>query len=227
MSKTILDTKDIVKENVERITPLVSTIEDVAKSYVPPIAAVGEAFLQEIKGGIINGQNKINYVFQEVQLLKNKFETLNDPTNIDLPNSHEIKANVIDPESLREPEFSDGNRRGKNSLNIYKKSYKQNDVACKYIKIQDAATQDIQQLQKEYALIIISAWQGDSALRASLQQIFLNLCKLASTYYKPGTSQALLPEKTLDLDGSNSSKGTSISDKDGMDLPDIDMDFDI
>ncbi|KAF0384570.1 kinase-like protein [Gigaspora margarita] len=73
----------------------------------------------------------------------------------------------------------------------------------------------------------ILAWQGDSALRESLQQIFLNLCKLAATYYKPGTSQALLPEKTLDLDGSNSSKGTSISDKEGMDLPDIDMDFDI
>ncbi|CAG8744518.1 25096_t:CDS:2, partial [Gigaspora margarita] len=89
------------------------------------------------------------------------------------------------------------------------------------------ATQDIQQLQKEYTLIIISAWQGDSAFRASLQQIFLNLCKLAATYYKPGTSQALLPEKTLDLDGSNSSKGTSISDMEGMDLPDINMDFDI
>ncbi|KAF0384571.1 kinase-like protein [Gigaspora margarita] len=69
-------------------------------------------FLQEIKGGIINSQNMNNYVLQEVQLLKNKIE--NDASNIDLPNSNEIKANFIDPESLREPEFPDSNRRGKN-----------------------------------------------------------------------------------------------------------------
>ncbi|KAF0532417.1 kinase-like protein [Gigaspora margarita] len=64
------------------------------------------------------------------------------------------------------------------------------------------APEDIQRLQQELKLIIISAWQDDPELRASLQQIFLQLSTLARIYQKPLSSPALLPPNTLDLDGS-------------------------
>ncbi|CAG8518003.1 11739_t:CDS:10 [Funneliformis mosseae] len=82
---------------------------------------------------------------------------------------------------------------------------------------------DIQNLQKSYAKIIVSAWQDDPQIRASLQQIFLNLHDLYTTHCSSGynTSLALKP---LDLDGS---KAVSVSDIGGLDLPDFDMEFSI
>ncbi|CAI2170749.1 13593_t:CDS:2 [Funneliformis geosporum] len=88
------------------------------------------------------------------------------------------------------------------------------------------ATPEIKNLQKIYAKIIVSAWQDDPQIRASLQQIFLELHDLYTTYCSSGynTSPALKPDKTLDLDGS---RAISVSDEGGFDLPDLDMEFSI
>lgn len=86
---------------------------------------------------------------------------------------------------------------------------------------------DIQQIQQELKSIIISAWQDDPGLRASLQQIFLQLSKLANIFQKPLSSPALLPPKTLDLDGSMKKAPISISDEGGLELPDLGDEFNI
>ncbi|CAG8630271.1 6298_t:CDS:2 [Funneliformis caledonium] len=85
---------------------------------------------------------------------------------------------------------------------------------------------DIQNLQKSYAKIIVSAWQDDPQIRASLQQIFLELHDLYTKYCVAGynASPALKPDKTLDLDGT---RAISVSDVGGLDLPDLDMEFSI
>ncbi|CAG8522749.1 5382_t:CDS:2 [Funneliformis mosseae] len=85
---------------------------------------------------------------------------------------------------------------------------------------------DIQNLQKSYAKIIVSAWQDDPQIRASLQQIFLELHDLYTKYCAAGynASPALKPDKTLDLDGT---RAISVSDVGGLDLPDLDMEFSI
>ncbi|RHZ75816.1 hypothetical protein Glove_209g127 [Diversispora epigaea] len=85
---------------------------------------------------------------------------------------------------------------------------------------------DVERLQKDLAKIIVSAWQGDPAIRASLQNIFMNLVQLADEHCTPDKEfdKRLLPDKTLDLDGSRS---VSISDEGGLELPDMDMDFNI
>ncbi|CAG8545691.1 10875_t:CDS:2 [Diversispora eburnea] len=86
------------------------------------------------------------------------------------------------------------------------------------------ASSDVEKLQKGLAKIIVSAWQGDPAIRASLQNIFMNLVQLADEYCTGKETEAkLLPDKALDLDGS----AVSISDEGGLDLPDMDMDFNI
>ncbi|CAG8515152.1 1314_t:CDS:10 [Funneliformis caledonium] len=82
---------------------------------------------------------------------------------------------------------------------------------------------DIQNLQKSYAKIIVSAWQDDPQIRASLQQIFLNLHDLYTTHCSSGYNSSLAL-KPLDLDGS---KAVSVSDIGGLDLPDFDMEFSI
>ncbi|CAG8526383.1 14605_t:CDS:2, partial [Dentiscutata erythropus] len=79
----------------------------------------------------------------------------------------------------------------------------------------------IKNLQQELKLIIISG------LRASLQQIFLQLSKLANIYQKPLSSPALLPPKTLDLDGTMIKAPVSVSDEGGMELPDLGDEFNL
>ncbi|CAG8545756.1 10878_t:CDS:2 [Diversispora eburnea] len=91
------------------------------------------------------------------------------------------------------------------------------------------APPDVQKLQKGLAKIIISAWKSDPAIRASLQNIFINLVQLVDEYCTPDkeTAVILLPDKTLDLDGSLS-RAVSISDEGNWELPDMDyMDFNI
>ncbi|CAG8626545.1 10003_t:CDS:2, partial [Diversispora eburnea] len=90
------------------------------------------------------------------------------------------------------------------------------------------ASPDVEKLQKGLAKIIVSAWKGDPAVRASLQNIFINLDHLVDEYCTPDKefSYQLLPDKELDLDGSFS-RAVSISDEGGLDLPDMDMDFNI
>ncbi|RIB29377.1 kinase-like domain-containing protein [Gigaspora rosea] len=61
---------------------------------------------------------------------------------------------------------------------------------------------DIQKIQRKFAEIIISAWQQDINIRASLQDIFLELNKLSMASVKPGSSPSLLPNGTIDFDGS-------------------------
>ncbi|CAG8531103.1 5582_t:CDS:1, partial [Dentiscutata heterogama] len=70
-------------------------------------------------------------------------------------------------------------------------------------------------------------WQDDPGLRASLQQIFLQLSKLANIYQKPLSSPALLPPKTLDLDGTMHKAPVSVSDEGGMELPDLGDEFNL
>ncbi|CAG8545775.1 10879_t:CDS:2 [Diversispora eburnea] len=86
------------------------------------------------------------------------------------------------------------------------------------------APPDVQKLQKGLAKIIVSAWEDDPAIRASLQNIFINLDHLVDEYCTPDkeTDVILLPDKTLDLDGS----AVSISDESGLDLPDMDFNID-
>ncbi|RHZ75869.1 hypothetical protein Glove_209g135 [Diversispora epigaea] len=82
------------------------------------------------------------------------------------------------------------------------------------------AEPDVRKIQKGLAKIIMSAWQGDPAIRASLQNIFINLDHLYNKYCTgKETVPKLLPDKELDLDGS-----ASIS---RSELPDIDVDFNI
>ncbi|CAG8803101.1 6285_t:CDS:2 [Gigaspora margarita] len=57
---------------------------------------------------------------------------------------------------------------------------------------------DIQKIQRKFAKIIIS----DINVRTSLQDIFLKLNKLSMTFGKPGFSPSLLPDGTIDFDGS-------------------------
>ncbi|CAG8601546.1 10311_t:CDS:2 [Diversispora eburnea] len=83
------------------------------------------------------------------------------------------------------------------------------------------APPDVRELQKNMAKIIVSAWEGDLAIRASLQDIFMRLDKLAGKYCTGKETEAkLLPDKALDLDGS----AVSISDEGGFYLPDMYMD---
>ncbi|RHZ77125.1 hypothetical protein Glove_185g28 [Diversispora epigaea] len=66
------------------------------------------------------------------------------------------------------------------------------------------AEPDVEKLQKDLAKIIVSAWQGDPTIRASLQNIFINLDHLANKYCTgKETAAKLLPDKELDLDGSS------------------------
>ncbi|RHZ64780.1 hypothetical protein Glove_320g127 [Diversispora epigaea] len=83
-----------------------------------------------------------------------------------------------------------------------------------------------EKLQKDLAKIIVSAWQDDPAIRASLQNIFLNLVQLADEYCKSvkEIDSILLSDKELDLDGSLF-RAVSISDEGGSDL--LDMEFNI
>ncbi|CAG8613088.1 11428_t:CDS:2, partial [Diversispora eburnea] len=83
------------------------------------------------------------------------------------------------------------------------------------------APPDVEKLQIGLAKIIISAWQEDPEIRASLQNIFVNLDHLIDEYCTPNKefSDPILSDKELDLDA------VSISDEGGSDLPD--MDFDI
>ncbi|CAG8545712.1 10876_t:CDS:2 [Diversispora eburnea] len=78
----------------------------------------------------------------------------------------------------------------------------------------EKASPDVEKLQKGLAKIIISAWEGDPAIRASLQNIFMNLDHLVDEYCTPDKefSFSLLPDKELDLDGSLS-RTVSISDE--------------
>ncbi|CAG8559075.1 18771_t:CDS:2 [Acaulospora morrowiae] len=81
---------------------------------------------------------------------------------------------------------------------------------------------DVQKIQKKFEKIIISAWQQDVCLRASLQEIFLKLSKLSSEYMEPGSAFQLLPDGTIDLDGSkfkNPSKNENVEEV--MELPEI------
>ncbi|CAG8641001.1 40810_t:CDS:10 [Gigaspora margarita] len=87
------------------------------------------------------------------------------------------------------------------------------------------APEDIQRLQQELKLIIISAWQDDPELRASLQQIFLQLSTLARIYQKPLSSPALLPPNTLDLDGSKKKIYDSSNNEGDIKLPDLGNEF--
>ncbi|RHZ75819.1 hypothetical protein Glove_209g128 [Diversispora epigaea] len=85
------------------------------------------------------------------------------------------------------------------------------------------AEPDVRNIQKGLAEIIMSAWQGDPAIRASLQNIFINLDHLANKYCTgKETVPKLLPDKELDLDGSPRALSISKSE-----LPDIDVDFNI
>ncbi|RHZ75865.1 hypothetical protein Glove_209g131 [Diversispora epigaea] len=87
------------------------------------------------------------------------------------------------------------------------------------------APSDVQKIQKGLAKIIVSAWQEDPAIRASLQNIFINLDLLANKYcIGKETSVKLLPDKELDLDGS---RAVSISDGGGFDLPKMNFSLEI
>ncbi|RHZ75866.1 hypothetical protein Glove_209g130 [Diversispora epigaea] len=88
------------------------------------------------------------------------------------------------------------------------------------------APPDVEKLQQGLAKIIVSAWKSDPAVRASLQNIFINLDHLVDEYCTPDKEFAnqLLPDKELDLDGS---RVVSISDEGGLELPDMDMDFNL
>ncbi|RHZ46440.1 hypothetical protein Glove_621g62 [Diversispora epigaea] len=59
------------------------------------------------------------------------------------------------------------------------------------------APPDVQKLQKGLAEIIVSVWQNDPAIRASLQNIFINLVQLVDEYCTPDkeTTPVLLPDK--------------------------------
>ncbi|CAG8477809.1 5911_t:CDS:2 [Acaulospora morrowiae] len=63
---------------------------------------------------------------------------------------------------------------------------------------------DVQRIQKKFEKIIISAWQQDLSLRASLLEIFLKLSKLSSECAKLGSAFQLLPDGTIDLEGPKS-----------------------
>ncbi|RHZ64398.1 hypothetical protein Glove_325g2 [Diversispora epigaea] len=56
-------------------------------------------------------------------------------------------------------------------------------------------------IQKSLTEIIESAWQGDPAIRAPLQNIFINLVQLVDEYCTPDKESApvILPDKKLDL----------------------------
>ncbi|RHZ78091.1 hypothetical protein Glove_168g253 [Diversispora epigaea] len=86
------------------------------------------------------------------------------------------------------------------------------------------ALPDVQKLQKGLAKIIVSTWQGNPEIRATLQNIFINLDRLANKYCTDKeTAVRLFPDKELDLDGC----AVSIMDEDGLDLPDMDTDFNL
>ncbi|CAG8640159.1 19513_t:CDS:2, partial [Racocetra fulgida] len=173
----------------------------------------------QIKGGIVDNTNTLNTVLQEVLIMKGQIEHISDISKVNLPNSGSIKAVEINPDELLDPDIkSETDRRGNKPNYIYKKTYKVQEVACKPINIpsdDDAKATRIQHVQQELKLIIVSG------LRASLQQIFLQLSKLASIHKKPLSSPALLPAKTLDLDGSMKKAPISVSDEGGTELPDL------
>ncbi|RHZ74614.1 hypothetical protein Glove_220g57 [Diversispora epigaea] len=89
------------------------------------------------------------------------------------------------------------------------------------------APPDVQKLQKDLTKIIVSAWQDDPGIRASLQNIYLNLVQIYDEYCTPDKESApvLLPDKTLDLDGSLS-RSVSINDEGGFDLPEMEFNID-
>ncbi|RHZ46439.1 hypothetical protein Glove_621g60 [Diversispora epigaea] len=89
------------------------------------------------------------------------------------------------------------------------------------------APPDVQTLQKGLAKIIVSAWHGDPANRASLQDIFMNLAQLAHVYCTSDKEIAsiILPNKELDLNGSLS-RAVSISDEGGLGLLDFEFNID-
>ncbi|CAB4410187.1 unnamed protein product [Rhizophagus irregularis] len=86
---------------------------------------------------------------------------------------------------------------------------------------------NIQKLQQGYAKIIVAAWQDDPQIRASLQEIFLELHSLYTEFCSTvNSSPVLKPDKSLDLDGSKATAPVSISDEGGLELPDME-DFSI
>ncbi|CAG8460800.1 2074_t:CDS:2 [Scutellospora calospora] len=197
-------------------------------------------FLEQIQGGIVDSTNTINTVLQEVLIMKGQIDSITDISKVNLPNSGSIKAVEINPDELLDPDVkTDTDRRGNKPNYIYKKNFKFQEVACKPIIIPNddsakssrgkrekinfgAASPEIQEIQQELKSIIISAWQDDPGLRASLQQIFLQLSKLASKNKKTMSSPSLLPSKSIDLDGTLQ-KPISVSDEGGLELPDLDV----
>ncbi|CAG8598285.1 14300_t:CDS:2, partial [Gigaspora rosea] len=171
-------------------------------------------FLEQIKGGIVDNTNTLNTVLQEVLIMKGQIEHISDISKVNLPNSDSIKAVELNPDDLKDPDVrSETDRRGSQPNYIYKKLYKYNEVACKPIVIPNDDSDSVK------------AQRDDPGLRASLQQIFLQLSKLANIFQKPLSSPALLPPKTLDLDGSMKKAPVSISDEGGMELPDLGDEF--
>lgn len=79
---------------------------------------------------------------------------------------------------------------------------------------------EIQKIQRKFAKIIIAAWQQDINVRASLQDIFLKLNKLSMAFARPGSSPSLLPDGTIDLDGSKPQPQP-------IELPEITMNFNL
>ncbi|CAG8460193.1 1793_t:CDS:2 [Diversispora eburnea] len=89
------------------------------------------------------------------------------------------------------------------------------------------ASSNVEKIQKDLTKIIVSAWQHNPAIRASLQGIFMKLDKLNGKHCTGKETVAkLLPDKELDLDGSLSHAALShtVSISDDFYLPDMDMD---
>ncbi|CAG8564711.1 1151_t:CDS:2, partial [Scutellospora calospora] len=114
-------------------------------------------FLEKIEGNIIDNENTLNTVLQEVMIIKKQMET---------SNAKKFRVTNIPSNELSDPIFCNTNRvQGRKEPYILKKIYKGQDVICKPATIVQDDTED--------------TWQ-DVRYRASLQKIFLDLCKLAS-----------------------------------------------
>ncbi|RHZ75870.1 hypothetical protein Glove_209g134 [Diversispora epigaea] len=82
---------------------------------------------------------------------------------------------------------------------------------------------DSPDVEKTWRKSLCLPGKNDPAIRASLQNIFINLIYLADKYFTGKETAIFLPYKELDLDGSLS-RAVSISDEGGFELPDMDMD---
>ncbi|CAG8551547.1 8064_t:CDS:2 [Racocetra fulgida] len=126
-----MSASDRIKKAVEINDSLVygGSKLDVAKGALNALGMVGDAFMQQIKGGVDDNQKQLNMIYQEIVSIQTHMQQSERKSQ----NSMKINAPKIEPSQLQKPEPSEGNNQRPSHPRIIKRIYLRNatEVACK------------------------------------------------------------------------------------------------